>query len=177
MTSAHEILRRGEWSGPASDTVLLDYDGRQRRRIALTGIGGTAFLLDLERVMGLQDGDALKLDDGRLVQVKAAPEALYEVRCKDPLHLVRVAWHLGNRHLPTQIEEERLLIREDHVIAEMLKKLSAEVSLIKAPFLPEGGAYGLGTTLGHDHGHGHSHSHDHGHSHDHSHSHGHHHHG
>ena len=165
MTCAQEILRRGEWNGPAADTVLLDYDGRQRRRIALTGIGGTAFLLDLERVMGLQDGDALRLTDGSLVQVKAAPEALYEVRCQDRLHLIRVAWHLGNRHLPTQIEEDRLLIREDRVIAEMLNKLSADVTLIEAPFLPEGGAYGLGTTLSHSHNHSGHHHHENGHSH------------
>ena len=141
MTNAQIVIRRGDWTGPAVDTVLLDYDGRQRRRIALTGIGGTTFLLDLERVMGLQDGDALKLTDGRLVQVKAAPEALYEVRCRDPRHLVRVAWHLGNRHLETELRADGLRIRDDPVIAEMLVGLGARITVVEAPFDPEGGAY------------------------------------
>ena len=109
----------------------------------------------------------------------AAPEPLLEIRCRDAHHLVRVAWHLGNRHLPTQIFEDRLRIRVDHVIEDLARKLGAEVARIEAPFDPEGGAYGHGRTHGHDHGHSHSHSHDHGHAHGHSHDpvHGHHHHG
>jgi urease accessory protein len=167
MLCARDLLRAGEWAGCPADSVRLDFDGRQRRRIALTGTGGTAFLLDLPRVMGLQDGDALRLEDGRLVAVVAAPEPLLEVRARSPQHLVRIAWHLGNRHLPTAIEERRLLIRYDHVIAEMLETLGASTTPVTEPFRPEGGAYGLGTTLAHDHGHGHSHGHGHEHPHHH----------
>lgn len=170
MASARRVIRAGDWSGPAVDTVLLDYEGRQRRRIALTGIGGTAFLLNLERVMGLRDGDALELDDGRLIAVKAAPEPLHAVHAGDAHALVRIAWHLGNRHLPTAIEGGRLLIRRDHVIADMLRKLGARVAEVTEPFRPEGGAYGMGTPLAHDHAPapgGQAHGHDHGHGHDH----------
>jgi urease accessory protein len=133
----------------------------------MTGTRGLAFLLDLENAVALRGGDALVLDDGRLVEVVAAPEPLIEIRGSDPQHLVRVAWHLGNRHLPTQITARGLRIRRDHVIEAMVKGLGARVIEIEAPFDPEGGAYAGG---GHDHalephaGHDHA-SHDHGHRH------------
>jgi urease accessory protein len=137
-----------------------------------------AFLLDLPAATELRGGDALVLEDGRLIEVVAAPEPLLEIRCADPLHLARVAWHLGNRHLPTQLLKNRLRIRRDHVIAEMAAKLGAKVVEIEAPFDPEGGAYAAPADAdnhrehddhGHDHrGHDHhGHSHDHGHDHDH----------
>ena len=169
-----------------ADTVVLDFDDRHRRRMAMTGTRGLEFLLDLENAVALRGGDALVLEDGRLIEVVAAPEPLIEIRGADPLHLVRVAWHLGNRHLPTQIMAKGLRIRRDHVIEAMVKGLGARVIEIEAPFDPEGGAYAGGGHAhaaddpahhhdAHDHG-AHDHAaHDHS-KHDHSHDHGGHHH-
>lgn len=174
MLRATEIRPAGTWTGAAADWVVLDFDDRHRRRLAMTGEGGLAFLLDLGRATALADGDGLVLEDGRLVAVKAAAEPLMEVTCDDDAHLVRVAWHLGNRHLPTELLGDRLRIRRDHVIRDMLEKLAATVTDVAAAFNPEGGAYGHGRTHGHDHGHDqddHRHDH-HGHQHDKGHSHG-----
>jgi urease accessory protein len=161
MLRAVEVMPRGQWAGAAVDTVVLDYDDRHRRRMAMQGVNGLGFLLDLPKAAALADGDGLKLSDGRVVAVKAAAERLLEVTCADRLHMARVAWHLGNRHLPTVIEPGRLLIREDHVIAEMLRGLGAEVRAVEAPFHPEGGAYGEGRVHGHDHAHDHDDDHRH----------------
>jgi urease accessory protein len=151
------------WSGETADRVVLDYDDRHRRRMAMTGAKGTSFLLDLPVVTELRGGDALVLEDGRLIEVVAAPEPLLEIRCTDPLHLARVAWHLGNRHLPTQLLPKALRIRRDHVIAQMAAQLGAEVIEIAASFDPEGGAYAV--PAGHHQHHDHAHPHRHGHSH------------
>jgi urease accessory protein len=129
------------WSGETADRVVLDYDDRHRRRMAMTGAKGTSFLLDLPAATELRGGDALVLEDGRLVEVVAAPEPLLEIHCADTLHLARVAWHLGNRHLPTQLLPNALRIRRDHVMADMARQLGAEVREIVASFDPEGGAY------------------------------------
>src|SRR5258708_4502339 len=144
MIRATKVREQHRWSEPAADTVVLDFDDRHRRRMAMTGTRGLAFLLDLETAVALRGGDALVLDDGRLIEVVAAPEPLVEIRCNDPHHLVRVAWHLGNRHLPTQIIGKGLRIRRDHVIEAMVKGLGARVIEIEAPFDPEGGAYASG---------------------------------
>ena len=141
MIRATKVHGPHRWSEPAADTVVLDFDDRHRRRMAMTGTRGLAFLLDLEAAVALRGGEALVLDDGRLVEVVAAPEPLVEIRCNDPQHLVRVAWHLGNRHLPTQIIGKGLRIRRDHVIEAMVRGLGARVIEIEAPFDPEGGAY------------------------------------
>jgi urease accessory protein len=183
MIRATQVRGQHRWSEAPADTIVLDFDDRHRRRMAMTGTRGLEFLLDLESAVALRGGDALVLDDGRLIEVVAAPEPLLEIRCNDPAHLVRVGWHLGNRHLPTQIMGKALRIRRDHVIEAMVKGLGARVLEIEAPFDPEGGAYAGGHN--HDHapadqphshaGHGHSHdhaSHDHGgHGHDHHHHH------
>jgi urease accessory protein len=172
MIRATKVQGQHRWAQPASDTVVLDFDDRHRRRMAMTGTRGLEFLLDLEDAIMLRGGDALVLEDGRLIEVVAAPEPLAEIRGADPHHLIRVAWHLGNRHLPTQIMGKALRIRRDHVIEAMVKGLGARVIEIEAPFDPEGGAYAGG---------GHAHapegkSHDHA-AHDHSaHGHGDHHH-
>jgi urease accessory protein len=108
------------------------------------GHSGLAFLLDLAEPTVLRHGDGLVLNDGRLVEVRAKPEPLLEVRARDPHHLTRLAWHLGNRHLAAAIEPERMLIRPDPVIAVMLAGLGATVQAIEAPFDPEGGAYPAG---------------------------------
>ena len=167
---ATEVKAAGSWRAEAADTVVLDFDDRHRRRIAMKGIRGLEFVLDLPEAIMLRSGDALALEDGRLVEVLSAPEPLLEIAARDQQHLVRVAWHLGNRHLPTQIMGARLRIRRDHVIAEMARGLGAEVREIEAPFDPEGGAYAQHVaTHGHDHGHGHGHHHDHDHAHGHHH--------
>ena len=175
MIRATRVLGQHHWREAATDTVVLDFDDRHRRRMAMTGTRGLAFLLDLEHAIALRGGDALVLEDGRLVEVVAAPEPLIEIRGADPQHLVRLAWHLGNRHLPTQIMPKGLRIRRDHVIEAMVKGLGARIIEIEAPFDPEGGAY---AEASHAHGeshahHGHDHHHDHGHHHGHDHGHGH----
>jgi urease accessory protein len=182
MIRATKVLGQHRWSAPPADTVVLDFDDRHRRRMAMTGTRGLEFLLDLESAVALRGGDALVLDDGRLVEVVAAPEPLLEIRGADPHHLIRVAWHLGNRHLPTQLMAKGLRIRRDHVIEAMVKGLGARVIEIEAPFDPEGGAYAEAfhahaeasshAHAAHDHGH-HHHGHD---DHDHHGDHDHHHH-
>jgi urease accessory protein len=144
MIRATQVRAQHRWTQAPADTVVLDFDGRHRRRMAMTGTRGLEFLLDLENATVLRGGDALVLDDNRLIEVVAAPEPLAEIRGSDPQHLVRVAWHLGNRHLPTQIMPKGLRIRRDHVIEAMVKGLGARVIEIEAPFDPEGGAYAGG---------------------------------
>ena len=148
MIRATHVRPAGHWHEAAADTVVLGFDDRHRRRMAMTGTRGLAFLLDLAEAVALRGGDALVLEDGRLVEVVAAPEPLAEIRGRDPQHLVRLAWHLGNRHLPTQITGRGLRIRRDHVIEDMLRGLGARVIEIEAPFDPEGGAYAGGPARG-----------------------------
>ena len=165
MLRATEILRAGLWNAKPADVVRLDYDHRTRRRIALTGVGGLSFLLDLPKTPVLADGDGLRLEDGRIVAVEAAPERLLEITCADERALARIAWHLGNRHLATEIGSRVVYIREDHVIAGMARGLGAHVRPAERAFNPEGGAYGHGAVHGHSHGHGHEHGHHHHHDH------------
>src|SRR6202171_1839695 len=190
MIRATRVRGAHRWTEAPADTVVLDFDDRHRRRMAMTGTRGLEFLLDLENAVALRGGDALVLDDDRLIEVVAAPEPLLEIRGQDPQHLVRVAWHLGNRPWPTQIMPKGLRIRRDHVIEAMVKGLGARVIEIEAPFDPEGGAYAGGGHVhapesdahdhaahdgtSHDHGDHHhhhdqhcDHDHHHGHSHDH----------
>ncbi|MEM8786958.1 MAG: urease accessory protein UreE [Pseudomonadota bacterium] len=135
-----------------ADHVTLGYDDRFRRRIALTGRGGLRFLLDLARATELRDGQGLALEDGRVIAVHAAAEPLIEVRAPTPRDLIRAAWHIGNRHLPCELLPDRLRLRADPVIADMLTGLGCSVTPVTAPFQPEGGAYGPGRTQGHSHG-------------------------
>lgn len=152
MIRATKVIRAGHWSGVATDAVVLAYDDRHRRRLAMKGERGVEFLLDLPEAIALQNGDGLVLEGGRMVEVRAKPEPLLVVEAKNAHHLTRLAWHLGNRHVPAAIEKSRILIRPDHVLAEMLAGLGAAVSAVEAPFDPEGGAY--------DHtGHGYHHDH------------------
>jgi len=150
MTAITSILPAGAWRGPPSDRVVLDYDGRHRRRIVLTGASGSQYLLDLAEATHLRDGDGLKLPGGGVIQVVAKPEPLLEIRAASPEALVRLAWHIGNRHLAAQVFADRILIRRDHVIAHMLEHQGASVREVEAAFDPEGGAY-------HDRGHDHAH--------------------
>jgi urease accessory protein len=180
------------------DQVTLDHEGRHKRRIVLQGDKGTGFLLDLDKATILNDGDALKLEDGALILVKAASESLLEIKADNPLRLLKMAWHIGNRHTPAEITAEAIYIQDDHVLAEMVRGQGCQAHHVTRPFQPEAGAY---AHAGHEHGHhehghhdhsahdhpvhehgpdcgcGHDHSHDHNHSHthlqDHSHSHSH----
>ena len=158
-----------DFSAPAG-TVTLDETARHRRRMRMVcDTGDIAFLLDLPQARLLRHGDGLVLSDGRIIRVVAEPEPLMEVTARDARHLLALAWQIGNRHLAAQIEAERILIRQDHVIRGMLEGLGAMVRDVLAPFDPEGGAYG-GDHAGHHHDHGHGH-HDHGQHHDHGHGH------
>jgi urease accessory protein len=174
MLRADKVIPAGHWSGVPADTVVLDFDERYRRRVTMTGVGGLEFLLDLPEATMLRGGDGLRLEDGRVVEVVAEPEPLAEIRPVDPMALIRVAWHLGNRHLPTEILPKALRIRRDPVIEAMAEGLGARVIALEAPFNPEGGAYAKaegGVGRSHPHGHGHDHDHQHNH-HDHDHRHG-----
>jgi len=131
------------------DKVTLVYLDRHRRRIRLVADSGAAFLLDLPRAQHLADGDGLELDGGGYVKVCAAPEAVIEIAAADRASLLRIAWHLGNRHLPLQVTGERLRIREDHVIAEMVSVLGGQITRCEAPFDPEFGAYAAGAAHSH----------------------------
>jgi urease accessory protein len=161
MLRATEVLAAGAWKGKPADVVQLDYDRRTRRRITLTGTGGLAFLLDLAEAPVLRAGDGIRLEDGRIVAVEAASERLLEIACRDPRLLARIAWHLGNRHLAAEIAARVIHIRDDHVIADMVRGLGAEAHVVSRPFNPEGGAYGQGAVQGHSHGHEHHHHHGH----------------
>jgi urease accessory protein len=166
MIRATKVIRTGHWSGVATDAVLLPHDDRQRRRYAMRGERGLEFLLDLPEAAALRHGDGLVLEDGRMVEVRAKPEPLIVVTARDAHHLARLAWHLGNRHVAAAIGPDHILIRPDHVIAEMLAGLGAEVSAIEAPFDPEAGAYAAGHLHGRagNHSHGADLEHDHRHA-------------
>ena len=167
------------------DTLTLDHDDRNRRRLALKGDGGLDILLDLDKATALGDGDAVKLEDGRLVLVKAAPQSLLEIRAENPLRLMRVAWHIGNRHTPAEITADAIYIENDHVLAEMVRGQGCAMQAVMRPFQPERGAYDHDHANcdhpdydhahhdhahhGHDHAaHGHAEAHAHG---DHTHAH------
>ncbi len=157
---ATEVAPAGSWpEDQARDTVVVDFDDRWRRRRLYSAEGGLSFILDLPEAQLLRDGDGLALATGGYVRVRAADEPLVEVTARDPAHLLRLAWHLGNRHLPAEIAEGRILIREDHVILRMLEGLGATVRAVQAPFNPEGGAYAghAHAPASHDHHHDHHH--------------------
>lgn len=152
MLRATRVIPARELEDEDTDLVLLDFDGRHRRRIAMTSTGGVEFLLDLPEAVALGDGDGLGLEDGRVIRVCAKPERVADIRADSHVDLVRIAWHLGNRHLPTQILDDCLRIRDDHVITDMVRRLGGTVHTVDAPFQPEGGAYG--------HAHEHEHEHE-----------------
>jgi urease accessory protein len=136
------VLAAGTWDAlSAVDSVLLDHDHRHRRRIALRTEAGAELLLDLPQAARLRDGDGLALENGGVVRVRAKPERLLEIRASDDATLLRIAWHLGNRHLPLQALNRQLRIRIDHVIADLVTQLGGKVEELEAPFDPEAGAY------------------------------------
>ncbi len=146
------VLAAGTWSvADSTDSVLIDFDDRYRRRLLLRTESGCEIMLDLPHAVRLRQDDGLVLRDGGIVRVCSRPEALLDIAAPD---LARIAWHLGNRHLPVQFTGTSLRIRADHVIADMVKGLGATLQDIEAPFDPEAGAYAAGG--GHHH-----HDHDH----------------
>lgn len=169
---AREVLRGDVDTARVVDRVVLDADARHRRRVAMVGERGTTFLLDLAEATLLRDGDCLLLDDGTVVLVVGEAEQLIEIVVPDPVERLRIAWHLGNRHTPVQIVGDRLRIRPDHVLEDMLRGLGASLADVAAPFDPESGAYGHAHDAHSRSGaHSHAHPHEPGHRH-HDHEHG-----
>ena len=153
MLRATSVIRKAAVKADKiTGTVVLTHEDRQRRRVMLTMVAGTDFLLDLDKATDLNAGDALKLEDGSLVLVDAAAQDLLEIRAESPLRLMRVAWHIGNRHTPAEITDDALYIEDDHVLAEMIRGQGCSLVKVMRPFKPERGAYDHG---GHDHGHDH----------------------
>ncbi len=151
---AQTVARAGTWSD-SFELCVLTYDERFLRRKVIQTVHDEDLLVDLPQTTSLNHRDAFVLTDGRLIEVVAASEDLYAVTGP----LVQLAWHIGNRHTPCQIEDTRLLIQRDKVIGHMLEHLGATVTPVVEPFTPEGGAYGHGRTHAHDHGHSAHHDH------------------
>jgi urease accessory protein len=153
LVRAVAVLPPGKWPAEtAVDRLVLTFDDRYRRRLRYVACGGTAFLLDLPRTTLLRAGDGLRLEDGRVIAVEALPEQLAEVTASDSATLMRLAWHIGNRHLPAQLEPTRILLRDDAVIVNMLVGLGAIVKPVTEAFNPEPCAYDTSPTDGHTHG-------------------------
>jgi len=147
-----EVRHEGDWDlAQETDSVLIDFDRRFRRRFMLDTAGGRHVLLDLPQAVRLRDGDGLALEDGGIVRVRARPETLLEITASDHALLLRITWHLGNRHLPVQFVGERIHIRADHVIADMVTQLGGQVRAVEAPFDPEAGAYAADGGAHHHH--------------------------
>lgn len=139
---ASEVVPAGRWPRDDEvDQVLIDHDRRHRRRLVLTTQSGREILLDLARATRLRHGDGLVLEDGDIIRVLAKPERLLEIRASSAAELTRIAWHLGNRHLELELCDERMRVREDHVIAAMVRGLGGVVETVEAAFDPEPGAY------------------------------------
>lgn len=163
MLRGTKYAEAGAWPRDAAvGVVALDFDDRHRRRIRLETEAGGAVLLDLPRAVAMAHGGGIGTADGEWIAVRAKPEPLMAISAADPLALLKLAWHLGNRHTPAAVEAGRILIRPDHVLAAMVEGLGGRVVETTEPFQPEGGAYADG---------GHAHMHEHGHGHEHEHSH------
>jgi urease accessory protein len=153
----------------AADTVILDHAQRSAAQGTVVSVKGVTIDVDLHGPVRLRTDDLLQLENGDLVEVVAAPEPLIEVRAADVAVLARLAWHLGDRHIQVELLPNRIRAKREAAAETLLTSLGAKVTLIEAPFEPEGGAYALarGQAHHHDH-HGHDHSHDHGHDHGHA---------
>lgn len=161
MRRAIAVVSNRSWpEAETVGTVILVYHDRHRRRVRMTDDGGADFLLALPQAAVLKDGDGLVLEGGGVIQVRAASEAVADITAGSPEHLARLAWHIGNRHVPVQVLPNGVLrILDDHVLVDMVRGLGAEVARHRAPFAPEAGAYAVGHT--HEHAHDHNHAHDH----------------
>ncbi len=141
MLRVSAVLPPDQGLGMPFDIVVLEHDERRLRRKLLRLVHGDEVLVDFPQTITLDNRDVLQLDDGRLVEVIAAEELLYEIRAKDGEHLLRLAWHIGNRHTPAQLEADRILIKRDHVFKTMLEGLGATIVNVSEPFFAEHGAY------------------------------------
>lgn len=165
MPRASSVIAAGHrHDRPVVDTVILDYAQRSAQKATVTGIKGGTIEIDLHQPVRLRTDDLLVLENGSLVEVVAAPEPLIEARAADLAALARLAWHLGDRHVPVQVLPNRIRAQRDGAIESLLASLGAKVTVIEAPFEPEGGAYASSQGHGHEH---HDHDHAHGHHHDH----------
>jgi urease accessory protein len=173
MPRATRVVAAADRQGrPVIDTVILDYAQRSSQKVTVTGIKGGTFEIDLHHPTRLRTDDLLVLDSGELVEVVAAAEPLIEARAGDVAALSRLAWHLGDRHVLVQLLPNRIRARRDAAIEALFNSLGAKVTMIEAPFEPEGGAYESSHRHNHGHDHDyaldhHGHSHGHGHNHDH----------
>jgi urease accessory protein len=170
MPRAFSVIAAGHCHDrPVVDTVILDYAQRSAQKAVVTGVKGGTIEIDLHQPVRLRTDDLLLLDDGNLVEVVAAPELLIEARAADIAALARLAWHLGDRHVPLQVLPNRIRARRDGAIESLLASLGAKIAMIEAPFEPEGGAYAQQEVpaCDHDHDHGHGHPDEHGHPHKH----------
>ena len=152
-------------------TVTLDWDTRQKSRFDATDSSGRQLGVFLPRGTVVRGGDVLVAEDGSLVRVQAAPQTVLRISaCAEhgtAFDLMRAAYHLGNRHVPIELQPDHLKIEPDHVLADLLRAMHMTVAEVSEPFEPEGGAYGDNAMMGHDHGHSHHHAHDHAHDHSH----------
>jgi urease accessory protein len=165
MQRVTSYLPAGTPSSHPTDRVVLSHDLRHLRRKLLHLENGEMVMLDLKEPVLFASGDLLVREDGELIEIVAAEEKLFEIKARDTRHLIELAWHLGNRHWTSQIDEDRILIPRDHVLRSMLEGLGATVREVTEAFQPMRGAYhgNSGHSHGHDH---HGHDHDHHHSHD-----------
>jgi urease accessory protein len=168
MLRIGHVAKSGSWPATeARETFTLTYEERYRRRGVFRTKSGEDCLLDLPRAVLLEDGDGLALPGGGFILIRADLEPVIEVRATSPAMLCRLAWHLGNRHLPAEIKPGRILIRPDYVIQAMLEGLGARLKAVRVAFNPEGGAYAApGGAHAPEPGHGHGHEQGHGHGHD-----------
>jgi urease accessory protein len=150
-------------------TIALDWDVRQKSRFDATDSQGRSLGVFLPRGTVTRGGDVLVAEDGSLIRVLAAAQNVLRItHCPQhgtPFDLTRAAYHLGNRHVPIELQTDHLKIEPDHVLADLLRQMHLIVHEVQEPFEPEGGAYGHGALMGHDHGHDHSHDDGHGHHH------------
>lgn len=145
MMRAQSVMQSGSWDRTREiGQILADADARYRRRMRFTTTQGLDFLLDLARPRRLADGDGLLLEDGHVVRVIAEPEALFEITAFDDHALTRIAWHLGNRHIPVQFLRHALRVRREATVAELIERLGGDTQEIAAAFDPEPGAYAHG---------------------------------
>jgi urease accessory protein len=149
MLRAVSILPPDHGEGAPFDTIVLQHDERRLRRKLLTFSKGTEVMVDFPQTVTLEHGSGLKLNDGRIVEITAAAELLYAVTARDTAHLVRLAWHIGNRHTSAQLDADRILIKRDHVLKTMLEGLGATISNVSEPFYAEHGAYHSHGDAGH----------------------------
>ena len=159
MTRASSVIPGSKLVGWVPfDTITLPHDGRYRRRITMRTEGDLVFLLDLPDPTHLKHGDGLVLEDGRIIGVIAAEEPVAEITADDAHRLARLAWHIGNRHVPAEILSDRIRIMPDPIIEAMVRGLGGHVAHVDARFEPEGGAYDHASM----HAHGQAHAHHHG---------------